>query len=245
MTSASPLIEAQDLRRSYDRGAVEALRGVSFTISRGEFVSIMGPSGSGKSTLLHILGALDNDFEGDLTIDSVSLRKLADPEHFRALVIGFVFQSFHLLPTLTAVENVQVPMFEMGWPASRRRQRASELLDSLGLHDRLHHLPSKLSGGERQRVAIARSLANGPKLLLADEPTGNLDSASAARILDVLSEVHARGNTTLVVVTHDPNVAARANRTLQMLDGQIIETTTHTARPTPEPDPPQRHFPKS
>ena len=227
----SPLIEARDLQRSYDNGAVQALRGVSFSIASGEFVSIMGPSGSGKSTLLHILGALDSGFGGSITIDGTDLRKLDDPERFRARVIGFVFQSFHLLPTLTAVENVQVPMFEMPWKASERRKRAESLLASLGLGDRIHHLPSKLSGGERQRVAIARSLANNPRLLLADEPTGNLDSSSATRILELLHTIHVRDKVTVMVVTHDPHVAAHARRTLHMLDGRIVSETTSTPKP--------------
>jgi putative ABC transport system ATP-binding protein len=216
------LIKARDLRRVYDNGAVQALRGVNFSVARGEFVSIMGPSGSGKSTLLHILGALDSGFDGDITIDGVHLRKLDDPELFRARVIGFVFQSFHLLPTLTALENVQIPMFEMPWSASERRKRAAALLDSLGLAERMNHLPSKLSGGERQRVAIARSLANEPQLLLADEPTGNLDSVSAAKIIEVLHTIHRRDNMTVMLVTHDPNVACHAQRTLRMLDGRIV-----------------------
>jgi len=216
------LIEARDLRRAYDHGAVQALRGVNFTITRGEFVSIMGPSGSGKSTLLHILGALENEFDGDITIDGVNLHRLAEPEQFRARVIGFVFQSFHLLPTLTALENVQVPMFEMPWSASERQQRAATLLDSVGLAARVNHRPSKLSGGERQRVAIARSLANEPSLLLADEPTGNLDSVSAGKILEVLRGIHEQNNMTIIMVTHELNVAGHAQRTLQMLDGRIV-----------------------
>jgi ABC-type lipoprotein export system ATPase subunit len=223
------LIEAREVRRSYDGGTVQALRGVDLTILRGEFVSIMGPSGSGKSTLLNVLGALDAGIEGTITIDGADLCRLPDPERFRAHAIGFVFQSFHLLPTLTALENVQVPMFEMPWPRTERRARAVRLLDLLGLGARLHHLPSKLSGGERQRVAIARSLANEPKLLLADEPTGNLDSDSARRILDVLRSIHARGDTTIVVVTHDPGVAAQAERTLHMLDGRITTAPAPTA----------------
>ncbi len=215
------IIEARGLRRSYDHGAVEALRGVDFSVARGEFVSITGPSGSGKSTLLHILGALDSGFEGEIAIDGVNLRGLREPEQFRARVIGFVFQSFHLLPTLTASENVQIPMFEMAWSGTERRKRAAALLDSLGLAGRIDHLPSELSGGERQRVAIARSLANEPRLLLADEPTGNLDSASAAKILDLLHAIHSQHRMTLIVVTHDPKVAAHAQRTVAMLDGRI------------------------
>jgi ABC-type lipoprotein export system ATPase subunit len=217
------LIEVRDLRRSFDEDAVQALRGVSFTIEQGEFVSVMGPSGSGKTTLLNILGALDTRFEGAVTIDSVELRHLPDPERFRSRTIGFVFQSFHLLPALTALENVQMPMFERKWRASERRARAATLLESVGLEHRMDHRPAKLSGGERQRVAIARSLANEPKLLLADEPTGNLDSSSALKILEVLGAIHQQRNMTMIVVTHDCDVAAATNRTLRLRDGQLVE----------------------
>jgi putative ABC transport system ATP-binding protein len=218
----SAMINASDLRRSYDQGSVQALRGVSLAVNRGEFLAIMGPSGSGKSTLLNILGALDRDFEGELTIDSIDLRRLADPANFRARKIGFVFQSFHLLPTLTALENVQLPMFEMPWPKSMRERRAGVLLDWLGLGARRHHVPSALSAGERQRTAIARSLANEPQLLLADEPTGNLDSANARGILEVLQKIHREQGMTLIIVTHDPIVAAQAQHTVHMSDGQVI-----------------------
>jgi putative ABC transport system ATP-binding protein len=188
----------------------------------------MGPSGSGKSTLLNILGALDRDFEGEITIDSIDLRRLADPASFRARVIGFVFQSFHLLPTLTALENVQLPMFEMPWPKTKRERRAGELLDWLGLGARRHHVPSALSAGERQRTAIARSLANEPQLLLADEPTGNLDSANARGILEVFQKIHRENGMTLIIVTHDPLVAAQAQYTLHMSDGQVISKESQT-----------------
>ena len=223
MSSTNALIEVRDLRRSFDQDAVQALRGVSFTVEQGEFVSVMGPSGSGKTTLLNILGALDTRFEGAVTIDSVELRHLPDPERFRSRTIGFVFQSFHLLPALTALENVQMPMFERKWRASERRTRAAALLESVGLGHRMGHRPAKLSGGERQRVAIARSLANEPKLLLADEPTGNLDSSSALKILDVLGAIHQQRNMTMIVVTHDCDVAAATNRTLRLRDGQLVE----------------------
>jgi putative ABC transport system ATP-binding protein len=183
----------------------------------------MGPSGSGKTTLLNILGALDTRFEGAVTIDSVELRHLPDPERFRSRTIGFVFQSFHLLPALTALENVQMPMFERKWRASERRARAATLLESVGLEHRMDHRPAKLSGGERQRVAIARSLANEPKLLLADEPTGNLDSSSALKILEVLGAIHQQRNMTMIVVTHDCDVAAATNRTLRLRDGQLVK----------------------
>jgi ABC-type lipoprotein export system ATPase subunit len=199
------------------------LRGVCFTVAQGEFVSVMGPSGSGKTTLLNILGALDTRFEGAVTIDSVELRHLPDPERFRSRTIGFVFQSFHLLPALTALENVQMPMFERKWRASERKTRAAALLESVGLEHRMDHRPAKLSGGERQRVAIARSLANEPKLLLADEPTGNLDSSNALKILEVLGAIHQQRNMTMIVVTHDCDVAAATSRTLRLRDGQLVE----------------------
>jgi ABC-type lipoprotein export system ATPase subunit len=218
----SALICARDLRRSFERGKVQALRGISLTVYQGEFVAIQGPSGSGKSTLLNILGSLDTDFEGDVSVGGVDLRRLADPARFRARVVGFIFQSFHLLPTLTALENVQVPMFEMSWPARRRQERALHLLESVGLADRIQHIPSQLSGGERQRVAIARSLANEPSLLLADEPTGNLDSTTARDILEVLQNVYKSGRVTIITITHDELVASCAERTLQMLDGRIL-----------------------
>jgi ABC-type lipoprotein export system ATPase subunit len=217
------LIEVRGVERVFDGGAVAALRGVSFAVTAGEFVSVMGPSGSGKSTLLHLIGALDAPSAGDVWFLGQNLRTMRDLASFRARKIGFVFQSFHLLPTLTAIENVQVPMFEMGWPRRDRRRRAAELLESVGLGHRLNHRPSTLSGGERQRVAIARSLANGPAVLLADEPTGNLDSASASVIIDVLRAIHRERRMTIIVVTHDPIVAAAAERTIVMRDGQIVE----------------------
>ena len=219
------LIEARNLQREFDGGCVKALRGADFSVSEGEFVAIVGPSGSGKSTLLQLLGALDSPSVGEVLFRGRSLNSLRDPAGFRARAIGFVFQSFHLLPTLTAVENVQVPMFEMPWPSGERRRRAAGLLEAVGLGDRMKHLPVKLSGGERQRVAIARSLANEPEVLLADEPTGNLDSESTARVLDLLQQIHAQRHMTIIVVTHDPDVARRANRTLRMLDGHIIADT--------------------
>lgn len=216
------LIEVRDVQRSFDEGRVQALRGVDFKIHKGEFVAIVGPSGSGKSSLLQILGALDEPSEGEVFFHSKSVAEIHDISRFRAENIGFVFQSFHLIPTLTAVENVQVPMFEMPWSPVERQRRATELLKSVGLGERMHHLPRKMSGGERQRVAVARSLANEPKLLLADEPTGNLDSGNAQRIMELLQSVHQQRGMTLIVVTHDPNVANFADRMLRVLDGRIV-----------------------
>ncbi|MBL9129196.1 MAG: ABC transporter ATP-binding protein, partial [Verrucomicrobiales bacterium] len=188
----------------------------------GETVAGVGPSGCGKSTLLQILGALDRPSRGDVFFGGRPLSQIRDLAAFRAREIGFVFQSFHLIPTLTALENVQVPMLECGGTRESRRRRAEALLASVGLEARFEHRPSKLSGGERQRVAVARSLANGPKLLLADEPTGNLDSANASRILDVLLEAQRRHGTALVLVTHDASVAARMGRVVRMLDGRVV-----------------------
>jgi ABC-type lipoprotein export system ATPase subunit len=201
---------------------VSAVHGLNLDVRPGEFVAISGPSGCGKSTLLHILGGLDPDFTGTVLVDGQDVRALPDPAAFRAGTVGFVFQSFHLLPTLTAQENVEIPMFESGRPRAERRRRAGELLAKVGLAARAKHLPGELSGGERQRVALARSLANVPRLLLADEPTGNLDSTSARVILDLLLEIHRSSEITVVLVTHDAGVAATAQRRVTMLDGRVV-----------------------
>ena len=216
------MIETRDLRRSFDGGRVNALRGINITIGEGESVAVAGPSGCGKSTLLQMLGALDEPTAGEVFFRGQSLREIRDPSLFRAHTIGFVFQSFHLLPTLSALENVQMPMVEMAWSPKKRRARAVELLEAVGLGERLSHRPRELSGGERQRVAIARSLANGPKLLLADEPTGNLDSTNAAQIIDLLLQIHREQRMTMIIVTHDLAVAGRTDRIVRMLDGQIV-----------------------
>jgi putative ABC transport system ATP-binding protein len=218
----SVLIEARDLRRSFDGGQVEALRGVNLQIHEGESVAVAGPSGCGKTTFLQMLGALDEPSSGDILFQGVSLRQIRDHAAFRARTIGFVFQSFHLIPTLSALENVQMPMFEMRWSRKQRQEKAVELLQAVGLGGRLSHLPRKMSGGERQRVAIARSLANDPRLLLADEPTGNLDSSSAERIIELLLHLREQQRMTLIIVTHDPGVARRTNRIINMLDGRIV-----------------------
>jgi putative ABC transport system ATP-binding protein len=218
-------IEARAVTRHFDEGRVQALTGVTFAIHEGEFVAVVGPSGSGKSTLLQLLGALDAPTGGEIFFRGRSIRAIRDLSQFRARTIGFIFQSFHLLPTLTALENVQVPMFELPWPSPERRRRAAALLQAVGLGGRLDHLPAKLSGGERQRVAIARSLANEPQLLLADEPTGNLDSANAGHIMGLLCDVHRQRGMSLIIVTHNPAIASCAGRTLQMLDGRIVADT--------------------
>lgn len=219
---AGYVFEAVGLKKEYDHGQVQALRGVDFCISQGEFIAIVGQSGSGKSTLLQMLGALDHPSGGELRYRGAALAGNADLESYRAHEIGFIFQAFHLLPTFTAIENVQIPMFETHRSAADRRQRAAELLTLVGLGERQHHFPSKLSGGERQRVAIARSLANGASVLLADEPTGNLDSKNAALVLDLIVRLRHEQNFTLVLVTHDMGIAQRAGRIIEMKDGQIF-----------------------
>lgn len=221
--AASPYVfEAAGLKKDFDDGQVQALRGVDLQIAEGEFVAVVGPSGSGKTTLLQMLGALDRPTAGTLTYRSESLLDLANPAAYRAHEIGFIFQAFHLLPTFTAIENVQIPMFEDRQSRTARRTRAFELLKSVGLEQRLNHFPSKLSGGERQRVAIARSLANSPSVLLADEPTGNLDSENAKHILDLLTTLHRERRMTLILITHDMSVAERASRAIQMIDGHVV-----------------------
>ena len=224
----APLLEIDNVRREFDDGQVLALRGVNLTIQEGEYVAIMGSSGSGKSTLLSLLGALDTPNSGEIRYRGQPLSNYPDLGQFRAKHLGFIFQSFLLLPTLTALENVLVPMFEMPWPRPERQRRAAELLEAVGMGHRLNHMPEKLSGGERQRVAIARSLANEPSILLADEPTGNLDTQNAAQIMDLLRSVHHQRKNTMILVTHDPAIAKTADRIITMRDGQVVEDTqTH------------------
>jgi len=220
--STQPVFEGIAVKKEYDDGQVQALRGVDFQINEGEYVAIIGQSGSGKSTLLQLLGALDHPTSGKLLYRGQSLAEFSDLAAYRAREIGFIFQAFHLLPTFTALENVQIPMFETGRSTAERKQRAIELLRSVGLEHRLNHFPSKLSGGERQRVAIARSLANGSSVLLADEPTGNLDSENAVHVLELLSKLRRDHHFTLVLVTHDMNIAQQASRTIQVKDGHIV-----------------------
>jgi putative ABC transport system ATP-binding protein len=218
---SEPLLRVDNVSRTYADGGVRALSDVSLTVRRGEYVAIMGPSGSGKSTLLNLLGALDRPTSGEVYFQGKPLSQLPYLDQFRAQMLGFVFQSFYLLPTLTALENVQIPMFEGPLRASARVRRAEELLATVGLSHRARHLPANLSVGERQRVAIARALANKPALLLADEPTGNLDSANGAQILDLFDQLHEEQGLTLIVITHGAEVAARAGLTLRIRDGRI------------------------
>ncbi|TAK11157.1 MAG: ABC transporter ATP-binding protein [Anaerolineae bacterium] len=215
------LIETVGLTRIYGDGNVKALDNVNLRISSGELASIMGPSGSGKSTLLNMLGALDQPTSGSVIVAGHDLSSLKDVDTFRARTVGFVFQLHNLLPTLNARENVEVPM--MGHAgAAERRARAEELLKIVGLADRMDHLPSQLSGGQRQRVAVARALANNPPLVLADEPTGNLDSESGLDLIRLIHELNDSQGTTFVLVTHDPAVARQTSRVIVMADGRIL-----------------------
>ncbi|MBL8830428.1 MAG: ABC transporter ATP-binding protein [Planctomycetaceae bacterium] len=222
--AANVLIRTDRLCKTYPDGAVNALIDVDVEIGRGEFVAITGPSGCGKSTLLNLLGALDTPTSGEIYFAGEPLSQSADIDAFRARRVGYIFQSFHLLPTLTAAENVQLPMFEAGESPTARARKACELLESVGLGHRLHHHPPKLSVGERQRVAIARAISNSPELLLADEPTGNLDTKNAFEVLELLSHLHRDRGMTIVMVTHGPEIADRAQRIVRMLDGRVEST---------------------
>ncbi len=227
----APAIDLVDVTRTYGEGTpeeVRALRGASIRLASGEFVSVEGPSGCGKTTLLNLLGLLDAPTRGEVRWDGVPVGRRTDRERARLRLeeVGFIFQRFYLLPMLTAVENVELPMAALRVPRAERRRRASELLGVVGLAGRERAYPHRLSGGEEQRVAIARALANRPGLLLADEPTGELDSRNAESILDLLVRVHSDRRATLVVVTHNPEVAARASRHLGMRDGLIASDRT-------------------
>lgn len=226
MSERKIVVEARQLARDYDFGAerVHALRGVSFEIREGEYVAIVGPSGCGKSTLLNLIGAIDTPTSGSVSIDGRNAGGMNDREAtlFRLRNIGFVFQRFYLMPTLSARENVELPMAEAGLKSAERVARARELLAYVGLGHREKHRPSQLSGGEQQRVAIARALANKPALLLADEPTGELDAKTGAEIIALFEQLNADG-TTIVVVTHDEELASAAQRKIHMRDGVIVD----------------------
>lgn len=218
------LIRTEGLTKVYGDGVqIHALDHVSFEVQEGEMIAVMGPSGSGKSTLLNMLGALDRPSFGTVCIDDQDLSKVSRLDRFRSRTVGFVFQMHNLIPTLTAAENVEVPMRGQGLAAKKRRARVQELLELVGLADRAGHLPGQLSGGQRQRVAIARSLANEPRLVLADEPTGNLDSNSGAEVIHLLQTLNRERNTTILVVTHDRHVARATQRILTMSDGRIVD----------------------
>ena len=223
---SGPMIELRNIRRTFLMGdqEVRALDDINIHIESGEYVSIMGPSGSGKSTLLNVLGLLDRPTRGTYVLDGRGTTDLSDDElaHTRALKIGFIFQSFHLVPRLTAFENVELPLVLAGVAPAERRARVQQLLDSLSLGNRSQHRPNELSGGQRQRVAIARAMVMQPGVLLADEPTGNLDHTSGAEVLAAIEGLHAKG-ITLLVVTHDAEVADRAHRHIRMRDGRVVE----------------------
>ena len=217
------LVRFEDLWKVYPVGpGVFALQGIDIRIDEGEYVAIMGPSGSGKSTMLNIVGCLDRPTGGRYWLGGQDVSELSDDQlsEVRNLRIGFVFQSFNLIPGVSILENIEVPLFYRGVPRRRRHPRSLELADLVGLGDRVHHRPAELSGGQQQRVAVARALANDPLILVADEPTGNLDTHTAVEILDLLDDLHARGRT-IVMVTHEQFVAERAQRTLRLRDGEV------------------------
>ena len=215
------LLEARNVTKHYDEGRIQALRGVDLAVNAGEFVAITGPSGSGKSTLLHLFGGLDYPTHGQVFFRGHDMANAFDLDAYRARRVGFIFQAFYLLPTLRALENVQVPMFETTLSLRAREEKATELLREVGLEHRLQQYPNQLSAGERQRTAIARSLANDPEILLADEPTGNLDSENSAKIMAMMAGIQAKRNMVLVVVTHEAAIAQMAHRTIHLRDGRI------------------------
>ena len=217
-------VEIKDLYKSYENGKIKALNGVDLTIKQGEFVSIIGPSGSGKSTLLNMLGALDVPDSGSIYVAGEDLKSSKNLNKFRAEKIGFIFQLHNLIPNISVVENIEIPMYTQKMSSKEMRSRALKLLDDVGLGDKAKILPNKLYGGERQRVAIARALANNPSIILADEPTGSLDSKTSSKILKQLINLHEDKNVTLIIVTHDMDVAKLADRVIEVLDGEIIST---------------------
>lgn len=228
----TPVVEMHGVTKTYQSGSkartveVQALRGVDLRVFQGEYVALMGPSGSGKSTLMHIIGLLDSPSSGEYNLGGESVSRLSEVQlaKTRNQRVGFVFQAFFLLPRLTALHNVALPLIYRGVPAAERLKRARKALESVGLADRLDHIPSELSGGQKQRVAIARALVQEPDLLLADEPTGNLDSKSSDEILELFDALHRQGKT-IVMVTHEPDVGARAERIVRLRDGRIAEGT--------------------
>ena len=219
MTSAT--LEGRGLCKSYDEGRIEALRGVDISVSAGEYVAITGPSGSGKSTLLHLLGGLDSPTSGEVLFKNERLGSVIDLDTYRSQHVGFIFQSFHLMPTLRALENVQVPMLGCKRKGQNCAGRAQQLLKEMGMDHRMDQYPNQLSAGERQRVAIARALANEPDILLADEPTGNLDSVNTARTMEILTGIQKQRGMTLIVVTHENEVAHAAARQIRIRDGRV------------------------
>ncbi len=215
-------VEIKNMYKSYEDGKIKALNGINLSILDGEFVSIIGPSGSGKSTLLNMLGALDVPDSGSIEVEGQNLTEDEKLNEFRSQKIGFIFQLHNLIPNISVRENVEIPMYTQKLSSDEMKNRALELLDDVGLKDKADILPNKLSGGERQRVAIARALANNPSIILADEPTGSLDSKTSSKILRLLIDLHEDKNVTLIIVTHDMDVAKLADRVIEVLDGEIV-----------------------
>ena len=219
------IITVDNVNKTYKNGSLElqVLKNISFKVDKGEFLAIMGSSGSGKSTMMNILGCLDNQYEGRYILDGIDISKSTENElsEIRNKKIGFIFQSFNLLPRLTALENVELPLVYSSIPKEKRHKRANELLEMVGLKDRTHHRPNELSGGQRQRVAIARALVNNPSIILADEPTGNLDSKSEGEIIEILQKLNKMGKT-IGIVTHEPSIGKIAERKIVFKDGEII-----------------------
>ncbi|MGM9917093.1 ATP-binding cassette domain-containing protein [Anaerotignum sp.] len=222
------IIKIEHLHKTYDTGAVQvhALRDVNLTITEGEYVAIMGQSGSGKSTLMNILGCMDRRFEGTYLLDGISIEEQGENElsRIRNKKIGFVFQAFQLIPRTSALKNVEIPMIYAGMKGEKRRKKAEALLEKVGLGERIHHMPNELSGGQKQRVAIARALANDPAILLADEPTGNLDTKASHEIMEFFTKLNEEG-ATVIVVTHEEDIAQYTKRIVRFQDGQIISDT--------------------
>jgi len=223
-TEGQEIVRLEDARKTYQMGTeeVHALAGVSIGFKTGSFWAIMGPSGSGKSTMMNVLGCLDRLTSGSYYLDSQDVSRLDDDSlsEFRLRYLGFVFQSFNLIPQLTVHRNIELPLYYLGWDAARSAERARELAEEVGLGDRLNHRPTELSGGQMQRVAVARALANDPQIIFADEPTGNLDSATGVQIMQLLTKLNERGKT-IIMVTHEPDIAAYAGHRLHMIDGVI------------------------
>ena len=232
MSEKEPLISLENVWKIYQLGKVEltVLKGISLEIAPGSFVSILGPSGSGKSTLLNMVGILDVPTKGKVFLSGEDTSQLSEDDlaKIRGQKIGFIFQQFNLLPNLNALENVTIPMLFQGVPQKERKERAEFLLDSVGLRERILHRPAELSGGEQQRIAIARSLANNPEVVIADEPTGNLDSTTGEKIMEILINLHKKERKTIIVVTHDPHIADYSEKIINIKDGNIV--TDHLAK---------------
>jgi putative ABC transport system ATP-binding protein len=233
-TTDKPIIELKDAWKIYQMGEVKvvALSGLNLAVQKGEFVSIMGPSGSGKSTAMNMIGCLDIPSKGIILLDGKDISKLreSDLAQIRGRKIGFIFQQFNLIPTLSALENIMLPMIFQGIPKDDRLERAKKLLKMVELDDRMDHKPNELSGGQQQRVAIARSLSNDPEVILADEPTGNLDSKTGSTVMDFLKKLHEEEGKTIIMVTHDEDVAKNADRIEYLKDGKIIKTLKNRSR---------------